>query len=150
MEQTAYQARSHEELTKEYALVHARYDELSARHLALDMSRGKPGKEQLDLVSDVLTALTDPADCIIDGIDVRNYGELSGLPAAKRLFSDILGCKPEECFIGGSASLNLMYDTISKAFTHGLLHSEKPWSKLDAPLPAMTAISRSPNPSAAK
>ena len=132
MEQTAYKARSHEELTQEYALVRARYEELSARKLKLDMSRGKPGKEQLDLVSGVLTVLTTPADCVMDGIDVRNYGELSGIPAAKRLFADILGCKPEECFAGGSASLNLMYDTISKAFTHGLLHSEKPWCKLDS------------------
>ena len=68
---------------------------------------------------------------LTDGIEARNYGELTGLPAAKRLFADILGCKPEECFIGGSASLTRMYDTISKAYTHGLLHSEKPWCKLD-------------------
>ena len=131
MEQIAYKARTHEALTKEYALVRAHYDELCARNLKLDMSRGKPAKEQLDLVSGLFTALTTPEDCVIDGIDARNYGELSGLPAAKRLFADILGCKPEECFAGGSSSLNLMYDTISKAFTHGLLHSETPWSKLD-------------------
>ena len=67
----------------------------------------------------------------IDGTDVRNYGELSGLSAAKRLFANILGCKPEECFIGGNASLTLMYDTVSKAYTHGMIHSEKPWCKLD-------------------
>ena len=93
------------------------------------MARGKPGKEQLDLVSDILTVLQTPEDCVVDGLDVRNYGELTGLPCAKKLFAEILGCKPEECFIGGSASLTLMYDTISKAYTHGLLHSEKPWCK---------------------
>ena len=132
MEQIAYQARTHEELRKEYDLVRAHYDELSAKNLKLDMSRGKPAKEQLDLVSDMLTILATPEDCVIDGIDVRNYGEVSGLSATKRLFADILGCKSEECFIGGNASLSLMYDTVSKAFTHGLLHSEKPWAKLDS------------------
>ena len=90
------------------------------------MARGKPGKAQLDMVSDMLSILTDPKDCVSDGTDVRNYGELSGLSAAKRLFADILGCKPEECFIGGNASLTLMYDTVSKAYTHGMIHSEKP------------------------
>ena len=115
----------------EYEAVKAAYEERKALGLKLNMARGKPGKEQLDLVSDILTVLDSPDQCVSDGIDVRNYGDLSGIPAAKRLFADILGCRAEECFIGGNASLNLMYDTISKAFTHGLLHSEKPWCKLD-------------------
>ena len=115
----------------EYEAVKAAYEERKALGLKLNMARGKPGKEQLDLVSDILTVLSSPDQYVSDGIDVRNYGDLSGIPAAKRLFADILGCKAEECFIGGNASLNLMYDTISKAFTHGLLHSEKPWCKLD-------------------
>ena len=120
-------AEQQEELQKQQAML----DTLKSKGLKLDMSRGKPGKAQLDLVSDILTVLTDPADCIVSGNDVRNYGMLSGLPDAKKLFAEILGCKPEECFIGGSASLTLMYDTIAKAYTHGLLHSEKPWCKLD-------------------
>ena len=115
----------------EYEAVKAAYEERKALGLKLNMARGKPGKAQLDLVSDILTVLNSPEQCVSDGIDVRNYGELSGIPAAKRLFADILGCKAEECFIGGSASLTLMYDTIAKAFTHGLLHSEKPWCKLE-------------------
>ena len=114
-----------------YEQVKAHYDALKAKELKLNMARGKPGKEQLDLVSDILTVLSDPADCVSEGLDVRNYGELSGLHEAKVYFADVLGCKPEECFIGGNASLTLMYDTISKAYTHGLLHSEKPWCKLD-------------------
>ena len=114
----------------EYEAVKAAYEERKALGLKLNMARGKPGKAQLDLVSDILTVLNSPDQCVSDGIDVRNYGELSGIPAAKRLFADILGCRAEECFIGGSASLTLMYDTIAKAFTHGLLHSEKPWSQL--------------------
>ena len=124
-EMTAIQAKA------AYEQLKARYEELCALGLKLNMARGKPGKAQLDLVSDILTVLATPDQCMTDGIDVRNYGELSGIPAAKVLFADILGCRPEECFIGGNASLTLMYDTISKAFTHGLLRSEQPWCKLD-------------------
>lgn len=131
MEKLAYASLSHEALDAELRAVRAQYDACCAKKLALNMARGKPGKEQLDLVSDLLTALTSPEDCVSDGIDVRNYGELSGIPAAKRLWADILGCRPEECFVGGSSSLTLMYDTVSKGFTHGLLHSETPWCKLD-------------------
>lgn len=105
------------------------FDRICAKNLKLNMARGKPGTEQLNLVSGILTVLTDPADCVCDDLDVRNYGNLSGLPAAKRLFAEILGCKPEQCFIGGSASLQLMYDLIAKAYTHGLRHSERPWSQ---------------------
>ena len=118
-------------LLQEQEKCKAAFEELKGKGLKLDMSRGKPGRAQLDLVSDILTVLSDPADCIDDGTDVRNYGTLAGLPSAKRLFAEILGCKPEECFIGGNASLTLMYDTISKAYSHGLLHSEQPWCKLD-------------------
>ena len=126
-----YAKMNPQQLQEEYAVVSAKFQELKERGLKLDMSRGKPSKAQLDMVSDLLTALTDPADCIVDGTDVRNYGELSGLPCARAYFAEILGCKSEECFIGGNASLSLMYDTIAKAYTHGLLHSEKPWAKLD-------------------
>ena len=127
----AYRDWTKEELVAEKTAVAAHFDALKAQALKLNMARGKPGKEQLDLVSDILTVLKTPEDCISDGIDARNYGELTGLPSAKALWADILGCKPEECFIGGNASLTLMYDTISKAYTHGLLHSEKPWCRLD-------------------
>ena len=118
-------------LKQEQEKCESEYEALKAQGLKLDMSRGKPGKEQLDLVSGILSVLTDPADCSVDGMDVRNYGGLAGLPGAKALFADILGCRPEECFVGGNSSLDLMYNTISKAYTHGLLHSEKPWCKLD-------------------
>ena len=127
----AYRDWTKAELAAEKAAVAAHFDDLKAQALKLNMARGKPGKEQLDLVSDILTVLKTPEDCISDGIDARNYGELTGLPSAKALWADILGCKPEECFIGGNASLTLMYDTISKAYTHGLLHSRTPWCKLD-------------------
>ena len=128
---TAYRSLSPEALRREYAEVSARFDALRGLGLALNMARVKPGKAQLDAVSDILTILRDPVQCQADGMDVRNYGQLSGLPSAKKLFAELLGCRAEECFIGGSASLTLMYDTIAKAYTHGLLHSGAPWSRLD-------------------
>ena len=116
-----------EERTGEYARLQAEFGELKARGLSLNMARGKPGKQQLDLVSDIFGLMQKPEDYVSDGIDVRNYGEMTGLPAARRLFADILDCRPEQVFVGGNASLQLMYDTICKAYTHGLLHSPRPW-----------------------
>ena len=129
---TAYKNLTTQELKQELERAQAAFEALKAQDLKLNMARGKPGKEQLDLVSDLLTILHSPEQCMCDGMDARNYGELSGLPSAKRLFADILGCKPEECFIGGSASLTLMYDAVSKAYTHGMLHSDAPWCRLDS------------------
>ena len=126
-----YTTMTKDQLKAEHEKVSQVFETLKAKNLKLDMSRGKPGKAQLDLVSDILTVLAKPEDCVADGLDVRNYGELTGLKCAKEYFADLLGCKPEECFVGGNASLTLMYDTIAKAHTHGLLHSGKPWAKLD-------------------
>ena len=114
---------------EEYAKTLAEFEALKAKGLKLDMSRGKPSKQQLDIVSDILTVLSDPADCMDGSIDARNYGELAGLPCARGYFADLLGCKPEQVFAGGSASLTLMYDVIAKGVTHGMLHSERPWSQ---------------------
>ena len=118
-----------EQAKAEYAKTLAEYEAIQAKGLKLNMARGKPSKQQLDLVSDILTALTDPADCMDGGIDARNYGELAGLPCARQYFADVLGCKPEQVFAGGSASLTLMYDLIAKGMTHGLLRSPRPWSR---------------------
>ena len=126
-----YISMTKDQLQAEHEKVSKAFEALKAKNLKLDMSRGKPGKAQLDLVSDILTVLAKPEDCVVDGLDARNYGELAGLKCAREYFAEVLGCKPEECFAGGNASLTLMYDTISKAYTHGLLHSEKPWAKLD-------------------
>ena len=127
----AYKNMTGKELCEEYQTVQKEYEELCKENVSLNMARGKPSKAQLDMVSDILTVLNTPEQCVVNGTDVRNYGDLTGIAPAKKLFAELLGCQPEECFIGGSASLTLMYDTISKAFTHGLLHSEKPWCKLD-------------------
>ena len=126
-----YTEMSAQQRQAEYAAVLADYETQKALGLKLNMARGKPGREQLDMVTEMSNILVKPEDFISDGIDSRNYGNVDGLPAAKALFAEILGCKPEQCFVGGNASLQLMYDAISKAYTHGLLHSEKPWSKLE-------------------
>ena len=126
-----YSEMTKEQLGQELSLLRQQYEGWKAKGLKLNMARGKPGKEQLDIVSDMLTILRTPEDCECDGIECRNYGEVSGIPAAKKLFAELLGVKESECFVGGNASLQLMYDTVSKAFTHGLLHSEQPWCRLD-------------------
>ncbi len=120
---------SKDELTQEYHHLNQQYTDYRDLGLSLNMARGKPGKEQLDLVEDILTVLTENSQCHIDGVDVRNYGELAGLKCAREYWADVLGCKWEQCFVGGSSSLTLMYDVISKAYTHGLKDSERPWCR---------------------
>ena len=124
-----YQNLTAAEWKTEYGKVLTEFEGWKARGLTLNMARGKPGKAQLDLVSDIMTVLTDPDDCMDEGVNARNYGELSGIPGAKKLFAEILGCKPTQVFAAGNSSLQLMYDTVSKAYTHGLLHSESPWCR---------------------
>ena len=124
-----YEFMSSDALHQEYNQLLAQYDACKALGLKLNMARGKPSKLQLDAVSDILQVLTDGKECVDGGIDVRNYGELTGIPCAKAYWADVLGCKSEQCFVGGSASLNFMFDIIARAYSHGLLHSPKPWCK---------------------
>ena len=124
-----YSRMDRSQLQQELDETRRAYDACKARGLKLNMARGRPAKAQLDLVSDILTVLTDGDDCIVDGVDARNYGVLEGLPCAREYWADVLGCKPEQTFMGGASSLTLMYDLISKAYTHGLPGSERPWDK---------------------
>ena len=124
-----YINRTHAELLQEYHSVKQQFDACKSQNLKLNMSRGKPSKLQLDAVSDILKVVQMPEDCIVDNIDTRNYGELTGLDCAKAYWADVLDCKASQIFVGGTASLNFMFDVISKAYTHGLLHSERPWCK---------------------
>ena len=117
------------ELEQEYSAVLAHFEECKAQNLKLNMARGKPSKMQLDAVSDILQTLQTKEECIVDGVDARNYGELTGLACAREYWADVLGCKPSQIFMGGSSSLNFMYDVIARAYSHGLLHSERPWCK---------------------
>ncbi|MBQ7278172.1 MAG: aminotransferase class I/II-fold pyridoxal phosphate-dependent enzyme [Clostridia bacterium] len=115
----------------ELVALQEQYQQIKARGLSLNMARGKPSSEQLDIVNGMLTTLSAGSDCYDGKLDVRNYGELMGIPSARALFADILDTVPEKIMVGGSASLQLMFDLISKAYTHGLLHSPTPWAKLD-------------------
>jgi hypothetical protein len=108
------------------------YKKFKAKGLQLNMSRGKPGADQLDLSLGVLSCISDSENCKSEsGADCRNYGTLDGIPEAKRLFSDMLEVTPEEIIIGGNSSLNMMYDTFARAMIHGVLGSDKPWAKLE-------------------
>lgn len=118
-----------QELEQACSETRAAFDRCKAQGLNLNMARGKPAKAQLDLVSDILTVVQKPEDCFDSGIDARNYGELAGLPCARAYWADILDCKPEQIFVGGVASLNLMFDVIARAYSHGLPHSPRPWCK---------------------
>lgn len=129
MDVTPYSCMTKDELKTEYAKVKAAYDACKAKGLSLNMARGKPAKAQLDMVSDILTVLSTPEDCFDGSIDARNYGELAGLPCAREYWAEILSCKSSQIFVGGAASLNMMCDIVSRAFTHGLLHSPRPWCK---------------------
>ena len=124
-----YTSMNKQELEKEYQLVKAHYEACKQQELKLNMARGKPAKAQLDAVSDILTVMTTADDCVADGIDARNYGELTGLPCAREYWADVLGCKPEQTFIGGTSSLNFMFDVIARAYSHGLKNSKQPWCK---------------------
>ena len=126
---TAYSCMNHEQLCQELTEVKKHYDAMREQGLNLNMARGKPAKAQLDLVSDMLNVLQTPDDCFDGDIDSRNYGELAGLPCARAYWAELLDCKPGEIFVGGAASLNMMCDIVSRAFTHGLLHSERPWCR---------------------
>ncbi len=106
------------------------YEACKAQSLALDLSRGKPGAEQLDLLQGMLDCINSSADCRTEnGFDCRNYGVLDGIKEAKRLFAELLELREEELFIGGNSSLNLMYDTVARAMLYGVCDSERPWCR---------------------
>ena len=127
-----YSQLTKEELVALKAGLELEYKAILGEGLSLDLSRGKPGKTQLDLMTGMLDCISSADDCIAEGgIDCRNYGVLDGIPEAKRLFSDLLAVPVENLFIGGNSSLKLMYDSVARAMLYGVIGSEKPWCKLD-------------------
>ena len=126
-----YKEMTKAELLELRAELMSAYEEKKGLGLNLSMARGKPSKEQLELSMPMLDVLNNNTNFVgEDKLDVRNYGVLPGIKEARRFFADILDVKPENVVLYGSASLTLMYDTISRAYVKGILGST-PWSKLD-------------------
>ena len=135
-----YLAMNRDELTAEKAALEAKYKEFQAKGLKLNMARGKPGPHQMDLAMDLLKMNDYTTDA---GTDARNYGELEGLQEARVLFADVFGVKPEEVFVGGNSSLQLMYNLINIGYVFGFPESPCPclrWrsASSSARCPAMT------------
>ena len=128
---TSYQEMSKEQLLQEKTALEAEYAKIKEMGLSLDMSRGKPAAEQLDLSMGILD--TVDAKAVVkseNGTDLRNYGVLDGIPEAKKLIGDMVGAKPENVIVYGNSSLNIMYDQIARAEIFGIC-GNTPWCKLD-------------------
>ena len=126
-----YNDMSKEELLALKESLNKEYAEAKAKGLALDMSRGKPSAKQLDVSLGLLDTINSSSDLkALDGTDCRNYGVLDGIPEAKKLMADMMGTTPDHVIVYGNASLNIMNDQISRAYTHGIL-GNTPWCKLD-------------------
>ncbi len=120
-----------DELKEKLESFNKTYEGFKAENLKLDMSRGRPCTEQLDLSMEMLDFPASKDSCITpSGADIRNYGLTDGIPEAKELFAKLLEVSTKEIIIGGNSSLNLMYDTISRAMTFGVCGSTEPWGKL--------------------
>lgn len=129
-----YVEMSKEELTAEYEALKASYQSYVDRHLSLNMARGKPGSDQLDLSRGMLDVINSASDLTAsDGTDARNYGCLDGLPEAKKLLGDMMDSDPEDVIVYGNSSLNIMYDQIARSYTFGVM-GNTPWCQLDGPV----------------
>ncbi len=126
-----YAELSKEELQQLHSELSAEYKHFQAKGLNLDMSRGKPGADQLDLSMGMMDVLNSKTDLTCDdGTDCRNYGLLDGIAEAKKLIGDMTETPPENLIMYGNSSLNIMYDSISRSMTHGVM-GNTPWCKLD-------------------
>lgn len=131
MNRKAYQDLSREELLELQSQLSEEYEKAKAKGLSLNMSRGKPAADQLDLGMDFLDVLNSESNMMTEsGVDTRNYGELTGILEARRLMAEMMEVPAEQVIVCGNASLNIMYDTVSRAMTHGILGST-PWCRLD-------------------
>lgn len=126
----AYQEMSAEELREELKELRKRYQKVQAMGLHLDMSRGKPCQEQLDLSMGMMDVLDSASDLTCDdGTDCRNYGQLTGIQEARELMGDMMENNPKDIILYGNSSLNVMFDSISRSWSHGVM-GNTPWCKL--------------------
>ena len=126
-----YSELTREELEALQKELKAKYKEYQAKDLKLNMARGKPCVEQLDLSMGMMDVLSSTSDLTCDdGTDCRNYGVLDGIKEAQELLADMMEVPPDHIIIYGNSSLNVMYDTIARSMAHGVMGST-PWSKLD-------------------
>ena len=126
-----YNELSRQELLALQAELRDLYEKEKEKGRKLDISRGKPGSEQLDLSMPMLNTITETSDLHDqDGTDLRNYGILDGIPEAKRMMGQIMGAREDQVIIFGNSSLNIMYDSIARAELFGIMGST-PWMKLD-------------------
>ena len=131
MNMKAYQEMETEELVALQQELEQAFEDVKGKGLKLEMSRGKPAVTQLNMSMDMFDVLNSESDMKCeDGTDVRNYGVLDGIAEAKKLMGDIMGVPAENVIICGNASLPIMYDTVSRSVTHGVMGST-PWCKLD-------------------
>ena len=122
-----YQSMDKNALESELKNLKAEYEDYKAQGLKLNMARGVPSTAQLELSLPMLDILKSGSDCLsVSGADCRNYGILDGIDEAKELFAQMLGVKPENVFIGGNSSLNMMFDTIA-CFSENGVAGEQPW-----------------------
>ena len=126
-----YRSMTREELQAEKAGLEKSYADFKALGLKLNMARGKPGPHQMDLAMDLLKM--DDYTTTADGTDARNYGNLEGLQEARALFGEIMGVAPENVFVGGNSSLELMYSMVNIGYCFGFQDSPCPWSKVERP-----------------
>ena len=125
-----YSELSPAELREEYEKILKQYNEYKAMGLKLDLSRGKPNSDQLDISLPLLSEAIPREKCFsVNGVDCRNYGVLDGIPEMKDFFANMLGIKTEYITVGGNSSLQLMYDTLARAMLFGVLGSKRPWCK---------------------
>lgn len=128
---TAYRDMSREELLELKSRLEKEFEDVKGKGLKLDMSRGKPSKAQLDLSMGMMDVLKSTSDLVCEeGVDCRNYGVIDGIKEAKQLLSDMMEVPKDNIIIFGNSSLNVMYDTVARAMTHGIMGST-PWAKLD-------------------
>ena len=127
----SYQQMSKEELLEIKEGLEKEYAKFKGMGLSLNMARGKPSAAQLDITMPMMDVLNSSSELIAeDGTDCRNYGGVDGIFEAKQLIADMVGSKPENVIVYGNSSLNIMYDTVSRSYTHGVM-GETPWCKLD-------------------